>query len=166
MGIFKKIIINSEDIIMNITSITEFNSALIYGFDPEDSFHNYPSGSAESIMYSVGQFKDLFEAYLFAQNTILPIIKNVGIAKITPEQLLVWLDQLHFRIASTLSKDVDCPAGEFSKIQLFRWQPSHKVYTLLLSYLSNKFETQDGLIELAESQILEESIQENIVLRF
>ena len=65
----------------DLTQLTEFNHALIYGFEPEASPQCLAgSQTLTDMLFPIaGQYQDMLEAYLYAQSTILPKIKENGV---------------------------------------------------------------------------------------
>jgi len=86
----------------DLTQLKEFNPALVYEFDPEASIQQLERNTLEYLLHETGQYEDMFNAYLYAQDTILPAIAQTSIANITPEQCLNWLNELHFLIARSI----------------------------------------------------------------
>lgn len=65
---------------LKLQQLTEFNEALVYGFEPESSL---PStlrlGTIEETIFTKApQYTDMLNAYLYAQNTVIPSIKEMG----------------------------------------------------------------------------------------
>src|SRR5437016_2492953 len=103
----QKIELGSNSVEFDLSVFKKINPALIYAFDTEASLNDFDLKSIDAINHAAGQWQDMFDAYYYAEFTILPTIQNLGIANISPSQLLLWLNQLHFRIASTLAKDTE-----------------------------------------------------------
>ncbi len=120
----------------NLTALTKFNPALVYGFDPESSINELDPVSTAYLAHLVGQWEDMFLAYYYAEHTIVPAIQAQGIKNITPKQLLGWLNDLHLRIASTLAKDSGVSAGEFTKAYGSRWHNGSIIEDIIYIYLS------------------------------
>lgn len=120
----------------DLADLKRFNHALVYGFDPESSIKDFKSSSLAYLAHSVGQWKDVFAAYCYAADTILPAIEKQGIKNITPRQLLTWLNEIHLRIASTLAKDQGVSAGEFTQNYGARWHNGNIIEDIIYIYLS------------------------------
>jgi hypothetical protein len=112
----------------NLDKLIQFNPALIYLLRPETS--SRPATAADALnpnylLITAGQYQDLFEAYIYAQENILPVMKAKGIATITAKKLLEWLNQIHLRAAKTLALDVETPtfAGSYTIEQAFISEP-------------------------------------------
>ena len=121
----------SDEKTFNLTEIKEFNPGLIYGFEPEASIQGLDLGSIEHLFHVVSQFQDMYNAYLYAQNQILSVIRKEGIAAVSNEQLLIWINQIHKYIADTLAQDHKVSAGEFTKTQILRWHPNDTMIPLI-----------------------------------
>ncbi|MDD1443834.1 hypothetical protein MEO93_26505 [Dolichospermum sp. ST_sed3] len=79
----------------------EFNNALIYSFEAESS-DNSLKGSEDfedTVAHVVGQYKDIASACEYAQNVILPTIRESGLSEIN---LSKWILEIHARIGNTL----------------------------------------------------------------
>lgn len=88
----------------NISDLILFNPALVYGFEPEQSQQQIEgSGRYEHTLFPIaGQHVDVLQAYLYAQNTILPLIQDIGIQHITEDMLLEWILTIHKHIGQHL----------------------------------------------------------------
>ena len=119
----------------DLSKITEFNPALIYAFEPENSIRNYSEQTQmlQYLTHLVGQYEDMFQAYLYAQDTILKSIREKGVGHITPEEILTWWNGIHERIAFTLAADWGRPelAGRYMDEQVVRWHQGAHVYDIL-----------------------------------
>ena len=89
----------------------EFNPALVYAFDPSAPCDfDFAEESASSLHYAMhicGQFHDMSEAYNYATTTILPELRQDTLARLSTDQFIFWLDELHKRLALTMEKDVN-----------------------------------------------------------
>jgi prophage maintenance system killer protein len=139
----------------DLTKLIDFNPALVYSFEPEsapnreDGINDVDNG----LLPVVGQFEDTLEAYLFAQNDILPRLKKMGKEAITEELLLDWVKSIHRIIAKTLLGMYNVPSGEFTKRYVARWHKGSDLFTLFSMYLSK-------LIPLNKEQFINELIKE------
>lgn len=122
-----------------INQINQFNPALVYGFDPEMT----PPASAgsdkwEDIFYpSAGQYEDMLDAYLFAQNSILPIFEKMFDATSNKEEIfLTVIKQLHGFIGNTLLTACYGKSGEYIEQQVIRWNPTTDTDIVTHFYLS------------------------------
>lgn len=52
-------------------------------------------------LFKFGQFEDMLEAYLYAEEVILPWIQEYGRDAITPTMLEEWICAIHQRMAKT-----------------------------------------------------------------
>lgn len=143
---------------MELKEIDQFNPALIYCLDPEASYLYTDPQTVEYLFNGVGQYNDMYQAYLYAQESILSTIEKIGLANITGDHLVEWLNQIHLRIAKTLGNNFNAPAGEFSKQQVFRWQPDNTVQVVLQCYLSGKFDTLAHIKELTNANFFDISV--------
>jgi hypothetical protein len=141
----------------NLTSLVEFNPALVYGFGPELSLN-----TVEYLLQSANQYQDMFNAYKYAQDEILPAIRNEGLENITTEKILHWLDKIHSYAAATLANDAanaglkDIAAGQPTKSQLLRWHHKNEFKGLITSYLSKSIP-----LTSVEAYAREKNINEN-----
>jgi prophage maintenance system killer protein len=153
----------------NLTSLVEFNPALVYGFLPEASVRavaNDPN-TVEYLLHGANQYQDMLNAYLYAQNEILPAIRKTGLENIASDQILYWLDQIHFYAAATLANDYfaasgqkDFVAGQSTKRQVIRWHYGNQFKKYLHCYLS------DENISLIKAYAIEKNINENDLKKF
>ncbi len=113
----------------NIDKLTEFNPALVYGFDAEALPDERANDIFEMTQNGTGQVDDMYEAYYYAQETILKEIKHQGIEHITPDIFKGWLHQIHLRISRTLAKNTNLQGGRLIQgdEDLVRWSPSHMI---------------------------------------
>lgn len=100
---------------------SEFDPAIVALFEHENVGAEAPFNMLKT---ACGQYVDLFQAYLYAKEEVLPFIRDKakGISAITPKILLGWLNEAHKRIAQSLAGPSAMVAGEYSKVQLTRWQ--------------------------------------------
>lgn len=148
---------------MKLEQITQFNPALIYGFDPEGSFYFSNPRSVTYLHHSAGQYQDMFNAYLYAQEVILSTIIKEGLQNITADRLIEWLNQLHLRIAATVAKDFKLPAGEFSKQQVFHWYQGSKIQLILIEFLSGTLSTAEELAYLIHELDLMSEVRDKFI---
>lgn len=141
---------NFENETFNLEVLTAFDPAIIYRFAPEGS-NKHEMKSIENLIYSTHQIQDLLNAYMHAQNEILPIIRTNTLDAITPQQLLGWLDELHGFIAQTLAVEEKVPAGSYSKQRVYRWNPTLGVHLALARFLLSKNSKQETISYLAEN---------------
>ncbi|MDP3268834.1 MAG: Fic family protein [Legionella sp.] len=121
-----------------IEQLIDFNPALIYGFDPESPPHTMTKPQDESIFsVEIEQHVDLLNAYLYAQNTILPFIKESSLDKITPEQLLEWVCQLHGFIGKSLLNEEGLKSGVYTDQEIVRWQQTVISVPDLYNFMDN-----------------------------
>jgi hypothetical protein len=97
----------------------EFDPALVTMFEHEN-VGDEPA--FDKLMTAYGQYVDIFSAYLYAKEEVLPFIRQQGLEAVTPEVLLNWLNQGHARIAKTLAHADQFQAGSFSTKQVTRWE--------------------------------------------
>lgn len=120
----------------DLTKLTEFNPALVYGFEPESSPQHLSGSRAvvtDKLFPEAGQHKDMLEAYLYAQDTILPQVKGIGIS---PEILLKWVKSIHSILGKTLLQCYGKTPGEYASQGMFRWHQGSPLNTLFILYFS------------------------------
>lgn len=124
----------------DLSKLTEFNHALVYGFEPEATASRLGgSESYEDALYpTANQHKDMLEAYLYAQNTLLPQIKSVGLANITADMLLEWVNNIHKFIGKSLMQAVDRRSGIYTDRIILRWHLGMQLHSYFVSYMCNK----------------------------
>ncbi|MDR3476732.1 MAG: Fic family protein [Gammaproteobacteria bacterium] len=115
----------------NLNAITQFDPRLVTEFDCESS-SNPGSSGADNAMLNAGQYRDMFNAYHYAQ-TLLERIAETGIANISVDQFIEWYKGIHQRMAASLAEDNGFKAGEFSKAQVYRWLHGANTSTLLIA---------------------------------
>ena len=130
----------------DISKITAFNPAIIYGFEVEESSRGLTAEEQplHYLLHEIGQREDIFNAYLFAQEIILKKeIAEKGVGNITPQDILRWLNELHTRSARALAKDAGAPeeAGQYASSQILRWRKSGNIQQLL----QKQFAYEQGL---------------------
>ena len=123
-----------------LSRLISFNQALVYGFDPEASEAALKGSTKieDNLYITVGQYMDMLEGYLYAQEHILPSIKHIGIQKISPAMLLDWISKLHGFFGGTLINSMESPskAGEYNKTTILRWKHSSLISIYLEDALS------------------------------
>ncbi len=150
----------------NLSSLTEFNKGLVYGFEPEGSPKGLAgSGLLEDYLYHVtGQHRDVLQAYLFAQEVVLPELKK-GVDKLTPEKLLHWIKQIHQRIAHTLLLPFDVQSGEYYQSAVLRWEPGYLIIGNIALFLSRRY-PGNGVEAFAEACSKELEVNKNELTAF
>ncbi len=119
-----------------------FNPALIYAFDPEGVLDE-KSSQTYQMQHASGQFQDMLNAYHYAQEVVLPTIKDKGIENISTEQFIEFIHQLHARIASTLAKDHKAVAGTFATSDIFRWHFGTAFSAKLARYMRKEISAEE-----------------------
>jgi hypothetical protein len=130
----------------DLKKLTKFNPALVYGFERESSVleERVDQKNIESYIFGSSQLQDMLDAYLYAQDVIIPEIEKLGRDKITPDMVLQWLDQIHLRIARTLAQDqtdAHIPgalAGVVCPRQITRWHKGREIMDCCKMFLSGK----------------------------
>lgn len=108
-----------------LQQLTQFNSALIYGFEPEASpNHTLGSTKWEDNLYpGMAQHEDLLDGYLFAQNNMLPALCDLENNPLKEAELINHIKQLHHYIGNTLLNVFGGKAGKFVDTRISRWNP-------------------------------------------
>ncbi|CEG55706.1 Fic family protein [Legionella fallonii] len=155
-----------------LQQLTQFNQALVYGFDPEGSPKFFLGSTKwEDHLYpAAGQFEDMLEGYLFAQNMLVPIFSRMEDVDFNETVFINYIKQLHGFIGKTLLEIVEEKSGEFAKQQIIRWNPSTETDRLTFFILTGmKHPSLQGknptslLIELLTKEL---SLTKNEVLQF
>jgi hypothetical protein len=139
----------------DLDKLTEFNNALVYAFQPE-LLQNGTGNDPNTVEYNItgiNQHIDVLNAYMYAQETILPYLKTHTLANITANTLIEWLNQLHLRIAETLAKDANHDAGVCTQRQLFRWHHGAMSGQILKVYFSNAVSLEEVLTAAKEQKM-------------
>ncbi len=150
-----------------LSQLTEFNQNLVYGFDAEASLTQEAQDtfSSECVINTCLQQQDVLTGYLYAQEVVLPKLRDVN--SITETDLLYWLDQIHLRMARTLANDAaaaggkGASAGESCKRVLGRWHASHQVQSNFVHFIESKL----SVSELVQSNE-ELNIPKELTIRF
>lgn len=123
---------------LDLSKLSEFNHALVYSFEPESSPQRLAgSQTYEDALYpEAGQYHDMLDAYLYAQENILPLIKKEGIKNIKPETLIQWVKKLHSHLGKTLLQIHDKQAGEFTQEFILRWHKGNQLVDHFIYYLA------------------------------
>ncbi len=130
-----KVHTKSESFQDKLQQLTQFNQALIYGFDPEKS-HREELGSQtyQDVLFPrIGQFEDMLAGYLFAQNKLLPVFSKTE--ELDELSFINSIKQLHGYLGSTLFALAQEKSGEFYQQQVLRWKVN-LTYQLTFSILS------------------------------
>ncbi|MFI4957072.1 MAG: Fic family protein [Gammaproteobacteria bacterium] len=117
--------------------LTQFNPALVYGFQTEASRLDKVSGNASLHAIHIGaQYEDVYLAYLYAQNEVLPTINNIQ--AVTPGQLLSWIKQCHSKMGAALAKESGTEAGRYvnENEHVIRWHAGLNIQEPIVAYLS------------------------------
>ncbi len=109
-----------------LKQLTQFNQALIYGFEPESSAQEKLRSERyqDTLFPKVGQFEDMLAGYLFAQNELLPAFKKENLDETA---FINSIKQLHSYIGNTILALAGIPwekSGQFVQMQVLRWRAS------------------------------------------
>lgn len=103
-----------------LSRLTQFNQALVYGFDPEApivaTFR--PPTFTEHLYFGDGQHRDMLGGYLYAQNELLPALKA---RQLDTEDFVQGIKHLNGFFANTLLSNNSEKPGHYSEQQIFRW---------------------------------------------
>ncbi len=118
-----------------LQQLTQFNQALVYGFDPESSRrHILGSNTWEDHLFpGAGQYEDMLAGYLFAQNELLPAFKE---GSLDENSFVNYIKRLHGYIGKTLLATEGKKSGEYSQEQVLRWNPDVTTDGLIYLILS------------------------------
>lgn len=127
---------------LDLSRLTEFNHALIYGFEPESSPRRLAGSETfeDALFPEAGQHQDMLNAYLYAQETILPQIKKIGLPNITPDMLIEWVKTIHGFIGNSLMQAHDRKSGEYTNEIILRWHLGAELGSHFILYLSGLHE--------------------------
>lgn len=116
----------------DLSLITEFDPAIVYGLQPESSCNEDSSKRpVETVLIpSVYQYLDSYQAYLYAQNTIMKAIREKGINAITPEQLISWIKELNGFLGKSILAERERKSGEYIEEEMFIWRDGSAVGNL------------------------------------
>lgn len=123
-----------------INLLTEFSPAIIYELEYEST----RLGSMNLVDTTIPEYLqhlDLLNAYLVAQEQILPRIRDQGILNIEPEQWLDWIKAIHLPISRQLALRQNFKGGEFRSEMVSIFYQGTKVP----SYIAGFFEVCDSL---------------------
>ncbi|KTD31068.1 Fic/DOC family protein [Legionella moravica] len=142
----------------SLLNLKIFNPALIYSFEPESSPTALMYGETMSeAPFKIGQHEDMYHAYLYAEDVILPWIHTNGLAALTPEIFENWIIKIHEHMAkSLLSNGEDMKSGEYSKTLIVRWHYGSNMMNQLALYMANLYQPK-----LSEAQFLKMLVKEN-----
>lgn len=125
---------------INLSVLTSFNPALIYAFEPETDLRiDMDAQRVDHYQYLksyVSQQTDMYEGLIYAQDEILPILKN-GLESIDAQQLIHWIKNIHGKVAKTVLSFQDEPAGTYATATVFRWEQFAVIQAPILKFLSN-----------------------------
>ncbi len=120
--------------------LTEFNQALVYGFEPEAISAVSDSITWEATLFpSTGQFEDMLSAYLHAQDVLLPkfVSFTEGKTKLSEKDFLNSICELHGFIGKTILNVQGEKSGRFIQQQVLRWNPNMHTDALIFLILNN-----------------------------
>ncbi|WED42911.1 Fic family protein [Legionella cardiaca] len=122
-----------------LSDLTEFNHALIYAFEPESSPRRLMGSETfiDALLPEAGQHEDMLAAYLYAQNTILPFIRENGWKKVDEKLFLEWINTLHGFIGNTLLSTHGRKAGQYTEELVLRWHKGSQLSTEFILFLSD-----------------------------
>jgi prophage maintenance system killer protein len=137
----------------DLNELKEFNRAIVYGFEPESS----PEALFETdtlcnrLLPEAPQYQDMLNAYLYAQNVLLPAFRGMEEKPIESGWFLDQLNVLHGKIAKTLYSNLNLTAGEYTNNYVLRWHAGYIiVYDIMNLMNDHKTPTKDQIIALAE----------------
>ena len=88
----------------------------------------------------VGQHLDVLQAYLYAQNTILPWIEKQGVETISESMLLEWILTIHRHIGTHLLASYEETSGKYSSSDdVARWQQGSDVFLDVADLINDVF---------------------------
>lgn len=160
-----------------LSTLTKFNPALVYAFEPESSSEHLMVESASEIVLenslyrSVWQHVDMFEAYHYLQEVLLPLFRREGEERITPETLVGHIKAIHGKVAKTLcqmiggDEDTAIRSGEFTNCQIFRWHFGTQMSYHLARYLSGMMPSSLTIDDFVE-EYTPEGMQQELFLAF
>ncbi|MBX9703320.1 MAG: Fic family protein [Silvanigrellaceae bacterium] len=137
----------------NLAELTEFDPAIIYGFQPESSPERHAGSEnlKDTLLPESRQYEEILEAYLYAQRVILPILKEKG-PLIEKKQLLEWIKTLHGFMAKTVlgyekldpNKHYSQEVAEYLKVEpgeyvnkdVLRWHKGNEILGDFVNYFS------------------------------
>jgi prophage maintenance system killer protein len=142
-------------------NLTQFNHGLVYGFQPESSTNEQLGRASleEMLRCSTGQYEDLFLAYQYLQDSVLPQLDEHGLDGVDETVFLGWMKTVHRLIAKSLTEanysDPQDPhsqgAGSYTQDFIIRWRVPNEIMTLLYNYIigtmSNKIAAQNLQLE-------------------
>ncbi len=143
---------------INANALKSFNLAIAHTYEPETpplkTNDNY-----EYLRNFIAQQTDIFNALMYAQDEILPLLRN-GFVDITPQQFLNWIKKIHENVAGELyhglnkvSSTIFKP-GEFTSTAVFRWENGYSFQDVIEALLSCSEE-----IPLQVFQVINENYQ-------
>jgi hypothetical protein len=133
------------------TLADEFDPAIVTTFEHENVGDEPPF---DKQLTAYGQYYDMYQAYVFAKDEVLPFIRLNGIQAVTPGIFLRWLDQAHGKIAKTLAQACGFKAGEITKEQITRWEWGGMTHESVALYLGG----DDRLLKVIESIAKENAV--------
>ncbi|ASQ46057.1 Fic family protein [Legionella clemsonensis] len=127
---------------LDLAILTEFNHALVYGFEPESSPQRLAGSETfeDALFPEAGQHHDVLNAYLYAQNIILPRIQEIGLPNVSPTMLIEWVKTIHGFIGKSLMQAHGRKSGEYTNEIVFRWHLGAELGVHFTLYLSDLHE--------------------------
>lgn len=123
---------------IELSFLNEFNPALVYGFQPESSPEREPENETilNALIPEAQQHQDMFDAYLYAQEIVLPVLRTTK-DTLAETQLLDWIKTLHGFMGNSLMKTMGEKAGLYTQKLVFRWHQGSMLNHHLIHYFSN-----------------------------
>ncbi len=142
---------------LDFEKLKEFNPALVYMFQAESSRPAGGTDATEGInhMHNVaGQYQDMYDAYMYAQEQVLPWLKTHDLAELSSTKLIEWLQQIHGNIAKTLAKNNEVEAGRFIKVgeEITSWHAGATILQHIKFYFTFPF-TEESHKKMAAAKI-------------
>ncbi|BCA94760.1 hypothetical protein TUM19329_11210 [Legionella antarctica] len=151
----------------HLEELSEFPHALIYAFEPESSPQRLAGSHSfkHALFPEAGQHEDMLQAYLYAQNTILPLIRERGLDKIDEKMFLEWINTLHGLIGKSLFANYpQKKAGEYTSEQILRWHKGAQLNADIVHYLSG-YHPCNNMKDFAKF-LQEQGVAVNVALPF
>jgi len=123
-------------------SLTEFNAALFYAFEPETDFRiDMDAEVVDHVQYLtsyISQQRDMYEALIYAQDELLPQV-HAGFDDLSAEQLLVWIKKIHEKAGKTVLGFNEEPSGVYGTMGILRWEQGMDIMLPIRAFLSHQF---------------------------
>lgn len=142
---------------IDFQKLKKINPAIIYTFMPESSLKGEQGSQLleDTFLPAIEQIKDLFSAYEYGEEHILPFIQSQGISSITPELFLTWLKTIHLLVGETLVKNMGSHShsGVYTDVPILHWNHGGEVTEQIELHMIGKQTRKASVANMLQLQV-------------